>query len=561
MRLHMVSGRLDAALTQARALTATRPRLAEAWLVRGIVERLAGDLPAAEASLRRAETDASTAPRAAYQRAVLAAQEGRRGDTLGLLARARASGQVDITRFAFEAGTEALRDDPQFVAMLPSPTDLAHPFVEPVRVIHEWRGEARGDAFGWIARNIGDTDGDGVDDATVSAPNHDPGRAARAGKVYVYSGRSGALRWARTATTGAQLGLGVEAAGDVDGDGTPDVVAGAPGAEAAYVFSGKDGRTLREFRGRSQGDQFGRKVSDLGDVNGDGHADVLVGAPGHRNRTGAAYVFSGQDGRPLLTLHGETEGDRFGSAAGGRTLDGRVLFAVGAPDAGPGKRGRVYVYRGLGATPTFVLNADDAGAEFGGMFISIVGDVDGDGVDDVYASDWSHLAKGWSTGRAYVYSGASGARLHVFTGEAAGDGMGIGVADVGDIDGDRRADLLIGAWQHGGAAAGGGKVYLYSGATGSLLQSYTARVMGETFGFDTTGLGDVDGDTRTDFLITSGWSPTRGPRSGRVFVVAGPGREGLASRARVIQGTRHDVSDRKHRVSRGRAFFDRNRVQ
>ncbi|HET8675879.1 MAG TPA: VCBS repeat-containing protein, partial [Blastocatellia bacterium] len=156
-----------------------------------------------------------------------------------------------------------------------------------------------------------------------------------------------------------------------------------------------------------------------------------------------------------------------------------------------------------------------------GMFLSAVGDVNKDATPDIYASDWNNNAKGTSTGRAYVYSGKDGKQLLTLTGEAAGDGFGIGVADAGDVNRDGHADLIIGAWQHASAALSGGRVYLYSGKDGSLLQTYTGRVAGETFGFDTTGVGDVDGDGVIDFLLTSAWSGIKGFQSGRLYIVSG----------------------------------------
>jgi hypothetical protein len=80
---------------------------------------------------------------------------------------------------------------------------------------------------------------------------------------------------------------------------------------------------------------------------------------------------------------------------------------------------------------------------------------------------------------------------------------------------------VIGAWLFAGSAAMGGKVYLYSGADGALLGSVTGRVMGETLGFDATGLGDVNGDGVPDLLVTSAWSAIRGTRSGRVLILSG----------------------------------------
>jgi hypothetical protein len=147
--------------------------------------------------------------------------------------------------------------------------------------------------------------------------------------------------------------------------------------------------------------------------------------------------------------------------------------------------------------------------------------VNGDKVPDIYASDWNNNAKGPSTGRVYVHSGADGRRLYTLTGEAAGDGFGIGSADVGDVNKDGYDDLLIGAWQHSGAASSGGKVYLYSGKDGHLLRAITCRIPGDTFGFDATGIGDVDGDGVIDFLLTSTWSGINGFQSGRMFVISG----------------------------------------
>jgi hypothetical protein len=92
---------------------------------------------------------------------------------------------------------------------------------------------------------------------------------------------------------------------------------------------------------------------------------------------------------------------------------------------------------------------------------------------------------------------------------------------VGDVNRDGHDDILVGAWQFGGAASSGGKIYLYSGRDGSLLRTITGRVPGETLGFDATGIGDIDGDGTPDFLLTSAWSNVAGFRSGRTWVVSG----------------------------------------
>lgn len=408
------------------------------------------------------------------------------------------------------------------------------PLFEPeLRVLHEFVGEAAGDQFGWIGRNAGDCDGDGVNDVLLSAPSKAIGGAA-AGRVYLYSGKSGKLLFTRDGRPGDQLGLGIETAGDVDGDGRADVIAGAPGAASArgeaLVFSGKDGALLRKLEGEAAGDNFGRRVADPGDVDGDGHADLLVGADlcdSLGADAGRAYLYSGKDGSLIVSLDGEEAGDKFGVALCGATLgsgaERETLLAFGAKDAGARQGGRVYVFRWKQGEvePVFTIEADETGVQLAEMFLSFVGDVDGDGTPDVYASDWPNSAKGPSTGRCYVHSGRTGERLLVLTGERAGDGFGIGTADVGDMDGDGRADLLIGAWQNTDGAPSGGKCYLYSGKSGAELDAWACTVANETFGFDTTGLGDVDGDGVADYLITNAWSGIRGARSGRAFVLAG----------------------------------------
>lgn len=409
-------------------------------------------------------------------------------------------------------------------------------FVEGFEVLHTLTGEAAGDRFGWIGRNAGDTDGDGVADLLISAPFKDVGGAA-AGRVYLYSGRTGKLRFQVDGSPGDQFGIGIERAGDVDGDGVPDQLVGAAGARgtgAAYVLSGVDGKVLLELVGEAQGDGFGRKVAGAGDQDGDGVGDVIVGAPNHDGNgadAGRVYVFSGATGEPLLVLDGMAAGDNFGRVVDGYANGDDRLLVVGAPNAGPGSTGLVFVYRVEGgeAHEAFVIESQPDDANLGLMFVSAVGDVDGDGSVDVYASDWNSNANGKpASGRIYVHSGADGARLLELAGEAAGDGFGIGTAEAGDVDGDGCDDLLIGAWQNDAGAQGGGRCYLYSGRTGALLSTYTCSTAGETFGFDTTGLGDVDGDGAPDFLITAGDSLARGPQTGRTFVVRGPAKAAAA---------------------------------
>ena len=503
-------------------VTKREPTNGRAWRNLGLADqRLKNPDGAIHAYKQALEVDPAVST-PLFQLAALFASKHDNEEAFSWLSKAKATHKLDMTQMDATPELAALKADPRYAALLPSRKDFDDPFVEPVTIIREWDGEAANDQFGWIARSIGDVDRDGVPDFVTSAPTSKAG-GENSGRIYVYSTKSGKLLWKADGHANDQLGTGLEGAGDVNGDGIPDVVASAPGGGYANIYSGRDGRVLRTFKAENINDDFGRHVAGVGDVNRDGFADVIVGAPNNSasgDKAGRAYVYSGKNGSILLTLNGAQANDNFGSAVTGFSNQKHILLMAGAPGAGPNHTGRTYVYDGLSPVPKFTIESDDTGAALGLMFLTVLGDVDGDGVPDVYASDWSNSAKGPSTGRVYIHSGKDGHRLFALTGETAGEGFGTSSSLAGDVDGDGHADLIVGAWQYSGAAIGGGRAYLYSGLDGHLIRTYTCKTPGDTFGFDSVAMGDVRGDGMSALLITSGWSGVHGYHSGRVFLIS-----------------------------------------
>ncbi|MCK6446449.1 MAG: integrin alpha [Planctomycetes bacterium] len=308
--------------------------------------------------------------------------------------------------------------------------------------------------------------------------------------------------------------------GDVDGDGLADLVVGAPfhpnntiEPGRAYVRRGLDAAPIHMLVGNFGGDDFGFAVADAGDVDGDGVHDVLVGAPdfagggGHDFPGTAGYVeiFSGATGAELLHVDGDLPFDMFGvSVAGLGDLDGDGTpdFAVGAHgfDGGGTNRGLVRTHSGAtGDALWSIVGPTQADSSFG-VRVARLGDGDGDGVDELLVGAPNQNGAFVDSGVVYVYSGASGALLQSWTGPGTKIDFGNALADVGDVDGDGSADVAIGAMNQPYPTSNG-SVYVYSVASGALLWQRTSPVNGGMFGGALAAIGDVDGDGIRELVV------------------------------------------------------------
>jgi hypothetical protein len=208
-----------------------------------------------------------------------------------------------------------------------------------------------GGEFGYDLAPAGDVNGDGRDDLIIGTPNGFSSAGFR-DAVVVHSGRDGSLihELIEPYDPGDPIfGRGVASAGDVDADGHDDFAVGRAGTFAGYqggqfvVYSGLDGSVLHAilYDDKSQkGDGLGRAVAAAGDINHDGYDDILVSAPQDPNQVlfagdgpGYAQVFSGRDGRVLVTVTGDTDTDLFGYSVAAADFDGDGFtdIAVSAP--------------------------------------------------------------------------------------------------------------------------------------------------------------------------------------------------------------------------------------
>ncbi len=327
-----------------------------------------------------------------------------------------------------------------------------------------------------------------------------------------------------------QFGSAVASAGDVDDDGFPDILVGALtddtnglDAGAAFVYSGATGGLLLSWFGEALGDGLGSSVAGAGDIDGDGHDDLLVGEYRHDGvgaNSGRAFLYSGDGGGVLFTLDGTGEDDEFGigvAAIGDVDGDDVPDVAVGAhhdDDAGPNS-GSVRLVSG--ATGLQIHLFTGASGDDMGHVLTGVGDVDGDTVPDIMIG----LHDNAQPGQARVYSGGDQSLLFTFNGASNSDFFGHAVAGPGDIDGDGVPDLLLGATNDDAAGTDAGRAWLRSGATGLILFSWLGDSPLDRLGANVAGAGDWNGDGVRDVLLGMPGDDPAGSGSGAARFLSG----------------------------------------
>jgi hypothetical protein len=480
-----------------------------------------------------------------------------------------------------------------------------------------------GTGYNFSVSSAGDVNGDGIDDLVVGSPYGDIG-GDTAGQAYVIYGVEGTSQtevdlsslsaedgFVVVGDRGDRLGFSVSSAGDVNEDGIDDLIIGAPfGGDPAVepgvacVIYGVEGNSRDSVDlgqlsvedgyiivGDASGDEAGRSVSSVGDVNGDGIDDLIVGAPygdDGGSKAGEAYVIYGREADDRATIDlsnlsdeegfvivGAMGGDYLGfsvSSAGDVNGDGLDDLVVGAPrgDIGGESAGEAYVIYGLNgvkrttidlanlsANDGFVIVGDEVGEETG-FDVSTAGDVNGDGIDDLIVG-----APGADDGgEAYVIYGIQGdgrgpltidslvpSEGFIIKGDIQYDGAGVSVSSAGDVNGDGIDDLIVGASE--GGYGDSGYAYVIYGVSGSNrtvldLANLSANDgfaikggdTGDRAGQSVSAAGDVNGDGIDDLIVSS---RIRGIDAGAAYVIYGfynpPSGTGLPARITALEDT------------------------
>ncbi len=356
------------------------------------------------------------------------------------------------------------------------------------------------DHHGEAVAAAGDLDADGVGDFLIGAPNL-YGYSGRRASVELRSGADGSLiRRQVSVETADEFGAAVAGVGDLDGDGHADFLVGAPaakplglvGAGSAWVHSGRDGQVLFRFDGDQAYASFGAAVAGPGDVDADGVPDLLIGAPDHAGlgppSAGLVDVYSGRDGSRLHRFLGQHAWGELGAAvsgAGDQDRDGHADLLLGRPAGSVSLRGAAFLYSGASGQLLRQFSNPPGDSSLGES-LAVLDDLDGDGLPELLIGDPTADTAGLNmAGSALLYSGA-GPLLRRYDGPTGVAWLGQAVAAAGDVDDDGVGDFLLGA---PGASVLIGAAFLHSGADGRLLRRWDGAFSGDSLGAAVAGHG------------------------------------------------------------------------
>lgn len=368
--------------------------------------------------------------------------------------------------------------------------------------------------YGHGAAIVGDVNADGFDDYAAGA-DYDDTTGANAGKVFVYSGKSGALLYSIFgASADDRFGSQIVGAGDINNDGRADFWVGAAyddngsfiNCGSVSLISGVNGSVIYTVYGTKTANVLGLALAASPDLNGDGKADFIAGGYAYNNTDGMARVYSGANGAVLATFIGAAGlNENLGNAvAGPGDVDGDGIpdIVVGSPghDNLPTINiGKVTVYSGATFLPIYTVVGTGSNEGLG-SFLSKAGDINNDGKADYLCGSPQDSTGSPSAGKFQVRSGANGSVIYQYVGSQSQAYLGYAPAGGADFNGDGIVDY--GCGNRINSITGGYR--FYSGADGSVISTKSGSAGQVNYGIYSANCdGDVNGDGLADVLVTS----------------------------------------------------------
>lgn len=356
-------------------------------------------------------------------------------------------------------------------------------------------------SFGRQVAGCGDVDADGCPDWLIGAP-FDATAGTQSGRAVVVSGRTGLEIHRLDGSPFSQLGWSIMGLGDLDQDGHADFAVTALVSGVIRIYSGKRGGVLREVSGDANEERFGWSLACLGDWDGDGATDFACSSQsGNYPYTGRVRVVSARDGRLLFQMddpavHG------LGStlaAAGDVDRDGYADLLVRSQCDASGNANRPLVSVISGRSGVLLRTLVGGEASFGTCVVGAF-DLDKDGYDDVAVG--SPRGSAQFEGRFEIYSGRTGQLLLAAAGATPFEDFGTSIACLGDIDEDGSVDFVVGAPSRAvDRFLAVGRTCLLSGRDGRVLREYWGRRTKGHFGSSVAAAEDLNGDHAPDFVV------------------------------------------------------------